>query len=106
MVDITSSLNALVQRRLAEEKERVYYKLGLTKATEDILTGLFSDESVARATEAFESHPELPADERMTHALAAAIGARIVNDQDGALSVEPLDEEVVGPLGVDPNPPV
>lgn len=92
MVDISKSLNGLVQRRLAEAKERAYYKLGLTRATEEILTGLFSDESVARATASFESHPELPADERMTHALVAALGARIESGPDGVLSVVPLDE--------------
>lgn len=93
MVDIGQSLNELVQRRLAEAKERAYYELGLTRATEDILTGLFRDESVARATEAFESRPELPADERMTHALVAALGARIVSDPDGRLTVVPLDDD-------------
>ena len=99
MVDISKTLTGLVQRRLAEAKERAYYELGLTRATEDILTALFTDESVARATEAFESRPELPADERMTHALAAALGARIVSDRDGALSVVPLDEAPGGDGG-------
>lgn len=101
MVDISKSVDAFVQRRLAEAKERAYYKLGLTKATEDLLTGMFTDVSVARATEAFQTRRDLPSDERMRHALAAAIGGRIVSDPDGALSVVPVDDIEEGHLRVD-----
>lgn len=98
MGDIPNAVQSAVQRRISEAMARVHYRAGLTVATEDILTGLFSDESVARATEAYESRPELPADGRMTYALAAALGARIVSDPDGTLSVVPLDDGILSSL--------
>ncbi|MEV7631193.1 hypothetical protein AB0N64_02165 [Microbacterium sp. NPDC089318] len=54
---------------------------------------MFSDESIARATDVIESASDLPAAERMTHALGAALGCRIVALTEDTSELIPFDDD-------------
>ena len=70
-----------------------YFRVGVEHATESLLKDMFSDESIARATEVIESESDLPARERMTHALAAALGGRIVALTEDTSELVPFDDD-------------
>jgi hypothetical protein len=94
MVDISRSLQTHVENQLAKKMAEAQYRMGLTAATEDLVTGLFTEESIARATEVFESLPGLPTDDRLTHAIVAALGWRLVAGPDEVMTPVPFDQGI------------
>ncbi len=73
-------------------ENRAFYQAGLQHAVEDIYLGMFSDESLIRSAEIFDSLQDLPTIERLQHAMLAALGYRLVGEPGELLTPVPFDQ--------------
>jgi len=91
-MDISRRLAQLAYEEAQAELEAVEYQAGVKFAVESILGRLLADTSLARAAATFESFPDLPTDERLQHAIVAALGYRLAPGDDGTMVPVPFGD--------------
>jgi len=86
---IRRAVDKMIRDEISRAEANQRFELGAKTMLTDIVTVVFSDESIARAVQVFEEHDDdLPMDERMTHAISAAFGLRLVQ-QEGEEQYQP-----------------
>lgn len=88
--DISGIISEALQSQIREEERKFYWDAGFEYARRhaiEIMSGWFTNESVARAAKVFESLPNLSTEDRLKHAIIAALGGRVLGDPRNPVGV-------------------
>ncbi|QEW04630.1 hypothetical protein [Microbacterium lushaniae] len=89
---IRDLVDSMTRRAISEAEAIQRFDTGVRVGVETVITNATNDESVTRAVAALDTHRNLAPNERMTHALFAAFGGRLAQNQDGSYDVVPLED--------------